>query len=86
MKSNKVSQDEQALRLASKLRRHINKEAGRLKAEVTTGSLHSDETTRARKAVVAVGARLDEVILALEARRSAFCAIVGPAAESRQDV
>jgi hypothetical protein len=86
MKSNRVGQDERALRLANKLKRHINEEAGRLKAEVTTGSLHSDETTRARKAVVAVGARLDEVISTLEARRSAFCAIVRPAAERRQDV
>jgi len=71
MKSNTVGQDERALRLANKLKRHINEEAGRLKAEVTTGPRHSDETTRARKAVVAVGARLDEVISTLEPRRSA---------------
>jgi len=85
MKSNKVSQDERALRLANELRRHINKEAGRLKAEVTAERRHSGETTRARKAVVAVGARLDEVISILEARRSAFCPIGGSAAESRRD-
>lgn len=57
-----------------------------MKAEVTAEPRHSDETTRARKAVVAVGALLDEVISTLEASRSAFCAIVGPAAESRRDV
>jgi glycine/D-amino acid oxidase-like deaminating enzyme len=86
MKSNKVGQDERALRLANGLRRHINKEAGRLKAEITAELRHTDETKRARKAVVAVGARLDQVISTLEARRSAFCAIARPAAESRQDV
>lgn len=85
MKSNRVGQDERALRLANKLRRHINEEAGRLKAEVTAELRHTDETKRARKAVVAVGERLDEVISALEARRAAFHAIVGPA-ESRRGV
>jgi hypothetical protein len=84
MKSNRVGQDERALRLANKLKRHINEEAGRLKAEVTAELRHTDEIKRARKAVVAVGARLDEVISALEARRTAFHAMVGPAAESRR--
>ena len=65
MKSNKVRQDEQALRLANNLRRRINKEAGRLKAEITAEPRHSDETTRARKAVLAVGVRLDELITTL---------------------
>jgi glycine/D-amino acid oxidase-like deaminating enzyme len=86
MTSNTVCQDERALRLANRLKRHINEEVGRLKAEVTAELRHTDETKRARKAVVAVGARLDEVISALEARRAAFHAIVGPAAESRRGV
>ena len=86
MKSNTVGQDERALRLANRLKRHIIEEAGRLKAEVTAELRHTDETKRARKAVVAVGTRLDEVISALEAKRTAFHAIVGPAAENRRGV
>lgn len=84
MKSKKVTQDVRALRLANKLRRRINRKAGRLKAEVAAGPGHSDETKRARKAVVAVGARLDEVISTLEARRAAFLAIVGLVGDSRR--
>jgi hypothetical protein len=86
MKSNKVSQDERALRLANNLRHRINKEAGRLKAESTAEPGQADENDRARNAVEAVGARLDEVISTLEERRRAFRSIVEPAAESRRGV
>ena len=83
MKSNKVGQDERALRLANNLRRRISKEAGRLKAGIAAEPRQSDETMRARKAVLAVRVRLDELISTLEAsRRSSFCAIVGFSAES----
>jgi hypothetical protein len=83
MKTNKVRQDERALRLANNLRRRINKEAGRLKADIAAEPRQSDETMRARKAVLAVRVRLDELISTLEAtRRSSFRAIVGLSAES----
>jgi hypothetical protein len=84
MKCNKVRQDERALRLAINLRRRMKKEAGRLKAEVAAEPGQADENNRARKAVVGVVARLHEVISTLEARRSAFYAIAGPAADRKR--
>ena len=64
MKSDKVSQDVRALRLANKLRRQIHKKAGKLKTEAE------------REAVLAMNARLDGVIFDLEARQAALSAFV----------
>jgi hypothetical protein len=69
MKGDMVSHDARALRLANKLRRRVKKKAAKLKVQ-------SPETGRARLAVLAVSRRLKDAIDTLEARRSAFAAVI----------
>jgi hypothetical protein len=64
-----VSHDVRALRVASKLRRRVKKKAANLEAQ-------SPETERARLAVLAINRRLKDAIDTLEARRSAFAAVI----------
>ena len=64
MKGNIAGPDAKALRLANELRRRVDKKVGQL-------SERSPETERARVAVLAVSRHLQEVIAALETRRSA---------------
>jgi len=64
-----VSHDVRALRVASKLRRRVKKKAANLEAQ-------SPETKRARLAVLAINRRLKDAIDTLEARRSAFAAVI----------
>ncbi|HZF34319.1 MAG TPA: hypothetical protein VE914_10995 [Candidatus Angelobacter sp.] len=69
MKGDMVSHDVRALRVASKLRRRVKKKAANLEAQ-------SPETKRARLAVLAINRRLKDAIDTLEARRSAFAAVI----------
>jgi len=64
MKGNIAGADAKALRLANELRRRVDKKVGQLRER-------SPETERARIAVLAVSRHLQEVIAALETRRSA---------------
>jgi len=64
-----VSHDVRALRVASKRRRRVKKKAANLEAQ-------SPETKRARLAVLAINRRLKDAIDTLEARRSAFAAVI----------
>jgi len=64
MKGNIAVADAKALRLANELRRRVDKKAGQL-------SERSPQTERARIAVLAVSRHLQQVIAALETRRSA---------------
>ena len=64
MKGNIAGPDAKALRLANELRRRVDKKVGQLRER-------SPETERARIAVLAVSRHLQEVIAALETRRSA---------------
>ena len=64
MKGNIAGADAKALRLANELRRRVDKKVGQLRER-------SPETERARIAVFAVSRHLQEVIAALETRRSA---------------